>query len=253
MNEIEILKHFLEYPIWTSKPIFDKFKTIKNAIFREKDENGKKRFLFVEGERHKKVVLIAHADTYFDEFYNHAPQKHYVESQADCFIGKTEMGERIALGADDRAGCAILWALRDSGHSILITDGEECGRIGSQWIMDENRDIAKIINQHQFMIQFDRRNSTDFKCYDVGTDEFRTFIKQQTNYNEPNRSSHTDICTLCDEICGVNFSVGYYNEHTNNERINFKEWGNTLDMVKKLLKNEELPRFVKRITHANKG
>ncbi len=54
MNEIEILKHFLEFPIWTSKPIFEKFKTIEGAIYREKDEVGKQRFLFIEGKLEKK-------------------------------------------------------------------------------------------------------------------------------------------------------------------------------------------------------
>ena len=38
--------------------------------------------------------------------------------------------------------------------------------------MDHNKDIADEINHdHQFVIQFDRRNGRDFKCYDVGTDE----------------------------------------------------------------------------------
>ena len=31
------------------------------------------------------------------------------------------------IGADDRAGCAILWLLKDSGHSLLVTNGEEIG------------------------------------------------------------------------------------------------------------------------------
>ena len=50
-QDIEVLKHFLEYPIWTSKPIFDKFKTIQNAIFREYNAKGKERFLFVNGTK----------------------------------------------------------------------------------------------------------------------------------------------------------------------------------------------------------
>lgn len=242
MNDIDLLRHFLKYPIWTSKPIFKKFKSIKGAIFREKDKKGKQRFLFIKGKLEKKVVLIAHADTYFDEFYNFAPQKHFVETQGNFFIGKDENGDRVALGADDRAGCAILWALKDSGHSILITDGEEHGKIGSQWLMEHKQDIANIINQHQFMIQFDRRNNSDFKCYNVGTDEFRKFIAEKTHFSEPDRSSSTDITILCKEICGVNLSVGYYDEHKNNERINFNEWLNTLNMTRGLLK-EDLPRF----------
>ena len=244
-QDIEILKHFLEYPIWTSKPIFDKFKTIQNAIFREHNAKGKERFLFVNGTKESKVVLVAHADTAFDDSKSKVShKKHVVEIENDCFIGY-QNGKRIALGADDRAGCAILWALKDSGHSILLTDGEEHGRIGSHWLMEQNPDIANIINQHQFIIEFDRRNSNDFKCYDVGTDEFRAFINEKTNYEEPNRESYTDICTLCKDICGVNLSVGYYNEHTNNESINFNEWLHTLNVARKLL-DEDLPKFERR-------
>ncbi len=244
MSDIDLLKHFLEYPIWTSKPIFEKFKTINGAIFRENSKTGKERFLFVNGKKNNKVVLVAHADTWFDEFYDdeYSNLKHFVENENNIFIGKDENGERIALGADDRAGCAILWALKDSGHSILITDGEESCRIGSHWLMEYNEDIANIINQHQFMIQFDRRNNSDFKCYNVGTDEFRKFIAEKTNYSEPDRSSYTDITILCRDICGVNLSVGYYNEHSPEESINFNEWLNTLNMTRRLLE-EDLPKF----------
>ena len=108
--------------------------------------------------------------------------------------------------------------------------------------MEQNPDIANILNQHQFIVQFDRCNRNDFKCYDVGTDEFRAFIKEKTNFVEPNRESYTDICTLCKDICGVNFSVGYHSEHTNNERMNFNEWLHTLNVARKLL-NEDLPKF----------
>ena len=242
-QDIEVLKQFLEYPIWTSKPIFEKFKTIKDSIFRESNETGKERFLFFNGKKDNKVVLIAHSDTVFDMLYNgNSHPKHSVETEKDCFVGKNENGERISLGADDRAGCAILWALKDSGHSILLTDGEEHVGIGSNWLMEQNPDIAKIINQHQFMIQFDRRNSTEFKCYDVGTDDFRTFIEENTNYREPDRTSYTDICTLCTDICGVNLSIGYYSEHSVNEKININQWLHTLNLTRNLLE-KQLPRF----------
>lgn len=242
MNEIEVLKQFLEFPIWTSEPIFEKFRTINNCDFREQSKSDKERFLFIEGQRESKVVLVAHADTFFDEFYKKTKLKHRVIENNGFFYGEEDNGNPCGLGADDRAGCAILWLLKDSGHSLLITDGEEHGRIGSEWLMRMHPDIADKINQHQFMIQFDRRNGTDFKCYQVGTDAFREYIAQKTGYSEPDRSSYTDICSLCRDICGVNLSIGYYNEHTNEESINIQEWLHTLHMVKEILKHD-LPRF----------
>jgi hypothetical protein len=92
------------------------------------------------------------------------------------------------------------------------------------------------------MIQFDRRGSSDFKCYNVGTSEFRKFIAKETNFKEPDLYSFTDITLLCDSVCGVNLSVGYYNEHTSREIINYKEWLNTLKITKALL-SKSLPKF----------
>lgn len=242
MDEIELLREFLEYPIWTSEPVFERFKKLEGAIFRESQGNSKERFLYLEGKRENKVVLVAHADTYFDEFYRNYGEDHEVVEVGGFFVGRKNKIERVGLGADDRAGCAILWALKDSGHSLLITDGEELGRIGSSWLMENNKDIAQRLQSHQFMVQFDRCNAQDFKCYEVGTEEFRKFIEDQTGYSEPNRSSYTDICTLCTNICGVNLSVGYYYEHTDCEKIKPSEWLNTLQIARRMLEGE-LPRF----------
>ncbi|MCS7054534.1 MAG: hypothetical protein NZM09_12500 [Ignavibacterium sp.] len=242
MNEIEILKHFLEYPVWTSEPIFEKFKTIENADFREYSKHCKQRFLFIQGSRENKVVLVAHADTYFDQHYRPYKINHTLVEYNGFIYGQDENGFSTAIGADDRAGCAILWLLRESGHSLLITDGEEKGRIGSKWLMKSNPDIADLINNHQFIIQVDRRNANDFKCYNVGTDEFKEFISDQTGYFDAGKSSFTDICTLCRDVCGVNLSIGYYNEHTKEEKVNISEWFNTLNLLRNLLQ-KDLPKF----------
>lgn len=242
----ETLKAFLNMPLWTSNSVFDKFIELGNhVVFRQAQDNRLQRFLYCEGERKNKVVLVAHADTVFDEEYGGERIEHNVVENREIFSGRDKDGNETAIGADDRAGCAILWLLRESGHSVLLTDGEERGGIGSYWLMNDNPDIAQKINEHQFMIQFDRRNSNDFKCYDVGTPEFRNFIEEKTGYREPDRSSYTDICTLCRDICGVNFSIGYYGEHTPQETLNFNEWQNTLNMAIDLI-GGELPRFIRK-------
>lgn len=235
-----VLKQFLDMSVSNSNEVFDKFKTIPNHIYRE---GGKlKRFLYIEGTREDKVLLVAHADTVFDKNYTKRDAYHNVIEDNGFYKSVDEQGKPTLLGADDRAGCAILWLLKDSGHSILITDGEERGCISANWLIDENPDIATRINNHQFMIQFDRRNGTDYKCYDVGTDSFRKFLNENTTFREADRFSFTDICTLAKDICAVNFSVGYYDEHTSQERINISEWLYTLEMTKTLLE-KELPKF----------
>jgi len=256
--EIEVLEEFLNYPPSSTDAVFDKFKnSLRDFTFREKP-NGeglekKKRFLFMEGTRENKVLLVAHADTYVDMVYsrsNYSLENHDVYSLDGLYKARdAKIPEKPQLlGADDRAGLAMLWLLKDSGHSLLVTDGEEGdgkgGRIGSNWLVDNNRDIAEKINSsHQFMIQLDRRNGTDFKCYQVGTEEFSDYIAKETGYIEDRSSGKTDICTLCENICGVNFSIGYYNEHNNNEYLNIDDWRKTYDLVTRILEKDPLPAF----------
>ncbi len=53
-------------PLWTSDPVFEKFRYHLKTIFREDRNNPKQRFLYIEGIRKEKVVLVAHADTFRD-------------------------------------------------------------------------------------------------------------------------------------------------------------------------------------------
>ncbi len=237
-SDTAILKEFLELPLWSSDEVFEYFRYELKSIFREAPDNPKQRFVYIEGNKKKKVVLLAHADNYFDKDYGYPQTMHRIIEEDGFFISEGKTG----LGADDRAGCAMLYLLKDSGHSLLITDGEEQGKLGSRWLMESNQDIAEKINWHQFMIQLDLRNAKEFKCYSVGSDPFREFIKSRTAFTEPDKELSTDITILCREIAGVNLSVGYYAEHSVYERINISEWENTLKILRKLV-NEDLPRF----------
>ena len=241
-----VLQEFLSYPIANSDAVFNRFRWLeinenREVVYRENLRNQKERFLYIEGNLSDKVVLVAHADTVWDESYIHRELKQTITMTGDVIRGTNPL---CGIGADDRAGCAILWLLRNSGHSILITDGEEHGRQGSNWLMNNHTDIADRLNNHQFIIQFDRRNACDFKCYTVGTDKFRAFIKQQTGYqNADNTPGVTDIVTLCRDICGVNFSIGYYNEHSTEECINVREWIHTYNKINLVLQSPNLQRF----------
>ncbi len=219
--------------------MFDRFLEIPGAIYRGE---GLERFLYVRGSRSNKVLLVAHADTVWDREYGYDPGRTHKIKIEDGNI--RAVNEEFGLGADDRAGCAMLWPLKDLGHSLLVTNGEEKGQLGSSWLMDDNKDIAEEINQdHQFVIQLDRCNGKDFKCYDVGTDEFRYYVAEKTGYSQPKPGSSTNIRTLCRDITGVNLSVGYHNEHHENEYLSLAEWGHTLDVVKEWLSERILERF----------
>ena len=86
------------------------------------------------------------------------------------------------------------------------------------------------------MIEFDRFNSHDYKVYDIPvTENFKNFIEINTGYKKADKYSSTDITVLCDKICGVNLSIGYYNEHTALEYLNFSEWEHTLNVARRML------------------
>ncbi len=238
-NHIEVLRSFLEIPLGSADRVFDRFLEIPGAIYRGE---GLERFLYVIGSRSNKVLLVAHADTIWDREYGYDPGP---TNEISIENGEIRaVNGNFGLGADDRAGCAILWLLRDLGHSLLVTNGEEHGQTGSSWLMGDNEDIAEEINQdHQFVIEFDRRNGGDFKCYDIGTDEFRSHVAKKTGYTEPDRRFTTDIVKLCREIAGVNLSVGYDNEHHENEYLSIAEWEHTLNVVREWLSDPNLERF----------
>ncbi len=241
MSDTDLLMRFLEIPLGRSEEVFRRFSSIETAVVRGA---GLKRFLYARGWRENKVLLVAHADTYWDQNYGYTDSAPHRAVLSGGVI--RSLDSRYGLGADDRAGCAILWLLRDLGHSLLITDGEEHGQQGSSWLMEANQDIAEEINRdHRFVVQFDRRNGNDYKCYRVGTEEFRRYVEQKTGYTEPDRRSSTDIVSICRDITGVNLSIGYRNEHTADECLCLNEWQGTLDVCRRWLSEQKLPRFTR--------
>lgn len=200
--------------------------------------SGDCRFVYVPGSRSHRVLLVAHADSVWDDRENFpAPVELH-----DGYVRSSDPS--MGIGADDRAGCAILWQLRDLGHSLLITSGEEKGCLASRWLMESHADLVREINgTHRFVVQFDRRGRQDFKCYHVGTDSFRAYCRRMTGFTEPNRTAFTDIGVLCERIPGVNLSSGYYHEHTEAECLRIADWSQTLGIARLWLSERVLPQF----------
>ena len=237
ISDYRTLVEFLEYPLGSSDGIMDRFHKIPNprSMLRGRSPD---RFLYIPGTRKNRVLMVAHSDTYWDG-KNH---QHKVVRLGDVLYSTNPSA---GLGADNRAGCSIIWLLQDLGHSILITDGEERSRRGSKFLMNEYQGVADEIQyDHQFVVQLDLRNGGLFKCYNVGSNVFRKYIASATGYTEPNRYSYSDIVTLCTEIVGVNLSVGYQNEHSSSECLNLNEWFRTLELCRNWLAQDNLPKFV---------
>ena len=244
--DFDCLMSFLRCGPESSLPVLERFAQLQGAYAFF--DGGKRNFVYIPGTRPDRVLLVAHADTVWDREYLDDEEEVRVYSRAHepCdrygVISQKSLS-KWGIGADDRAGCAMLWLLRDSGHSLLITDGEEHGQIGANYIRARYPRIFDELNGHAYMIQLDRRNGSDYKTYRIPvSDEFRRYIEKHTGFTDAGRTSRTDIAALCRRVAGVNLSVGYHNEHTAEEYLDLNEWRNTLDILRNLLRLPQ-PRF----------
>ena len=230
-NDYDILNEFLSLP-HCGEAVLEKFAALPGAVRHSGGEL--EGFVYIPGTRKNPVLLIAHGDVYRGGI----KEVSLVEKEG---VIRNEHG---ILGGDDRAGCAMLWQLRNMGHGVLVTDGEEPGSYGAEFLKKSFPELFEELNQkYQFMIQIDRCGAADFKCYKVGTDEFRAYVEEKTTRTEPDRDRGTDICHLCEKICGVNLSCGYYQEHTASEYIVKEEWRSTLQLLRRWLAEEDIPKF----------
>ncbi len=229
--DCQVLREFLLLQ-HRAEAVLDRFARLPDAV--EEKHREKEGFVYIPGTRENAVLLVAHADTVGEEDLA-------VELAEDERIIRNRRG---ILGADDRAGCAMLWLLRNTGHGLLVTDGEEYGSVGARFLKEAFPDRYDEINsRYRFMIQIDRCGSADFKCYNAGTPEFRRYIGEKTHFAEPDRMRSTDIVHLCRNICGVNLSCGYHREHTAEEYLVKAEWRNTLELLRNWLSEAALPKF----------
>lgn len=247
MNTKEILLDFLKQPLNSADEIFNKFANLTTAEIYKGNKPGE-RFLFIRGQRLDAATLVAHADTVFTVSGNHE----IIDDGDIIHSGNANYG----IGADDRAGCAMLWLLKDLGHHILLCDYEESTHsdaygccTGSRYLMREHRDIAQIINLSSFVLEFDRRlaynaRKEHYTSYNLPvSQEFRDFIESNTGFTDDDKSGYTDILELCQDVCGANICVGYSKAHTANEKMSISAFQYTFEKFSALL-SKELKRFL---------
>lgn len=239
---IDNLQAFLSCSVYSSAPALDLVRTRLTTSGRSW-EMLPGNCLFSRGTRADAVVLVAHADTVWchsrtamlaDSF---SPTPLQVDGD---WIRSAD--PRTGIGADDRAGIAAIMELNDLQHSVLITDNEEIGMVGSTALLRSKHPVFAELQRHSFMVQLDRKGSTDFKCYSVGTPAFRKYMAEATGLREPDRFSFTDIVALCQDIAGANISIGYENEHTPREAQSISAWEKMVGIARRWL-SEPTPRF----------
>ena len=236
-NYKETLSQFLNTPIDCGDEIFNRFAALSGAIV-EKGKESLQRYVYIPGSRKDRVVLVAHIDTVWDKSYGRTSlEEHEVSFENGFFCSSSSV---CGLGADDRAGCAMLWELRDCGHSILIVDGEEKGKHGAKYLREKNKKLFRELNRHCYMIEFDWAgiDSCLFNQVD-NTKKFKEYIKSAIGLTEGNSKGGTDLQVLCRNICGVNLSVGYHAHHSVKEYLVLSEWETMLKKVSEFLKSPQ--------------
>jgi len=234
---IKLLDNFLKL---TEEDVFELFSRQKNAFV---DGFERKKFVYIKGTREDRVLLVAHADTVWDkEIIKTKIENGIISSDQTTKDFKFTKNNRsslgVGIGADDRAGIAILWCLKDLGHSILITSGEENGCVASKRLNSDPY-WNKELNSHNYMLEFDRSDKNNIVFYDTGTKEFAKYLQNRTGFIPCTGGYGSDIKYIAEKICAANISVGYYNQHTASENIICKEWINTLTLFSSFLSEKQ--------------
>lgn len=215
----------------TEKQIVRKFRQLPDAQVIQCDDHGDA--IYIPGKRTNSVLLVAHYDTVWGDGQVRVAQ--------DGFILKSTR-DNTGIGADDRAGVAALWLLRNSGHALLIVPAEETGCRGSRVVAQDKRDLLAL---HAFAIQFDRRGGHDLVTYDCDNTDFNDFLLAAFPGYHLSPGSFSDISELCPAggIAGVNISIGYRREHTANETLDLLDFARTLMLTRSLLERDTLARY----------
>ena len=177
------------------------------------------------------VALVAHLDTVFD----FPPHELFYDRDKDIIL---TLGQ--GAGFDDRAGVyailKILTEWKDVPPTIIFTLGEEEYGIGAREVAasDNLRNEAKRL---KYMIELDRQGKDDCVFYQCISKDFQNYVSSFGFKEQP--GSYSDIYFLMDEwqTCGVNLSIGYYDEHTDYEYLRPSQMEVTIIRVLKMLKD----------------
>lgn len=208
-------------------------KKVMSRFLRNKYDSKKiietKDYICAEGDI--PIALVAHMDTVFEK----PVQQLFYDTR------KNVMWSPQGLGADDRAGIYAIIRILNAGyrpHVILTTD-EESGCLGAGELAKRECPFEEL----NYVIELDRRGTNDCVFYDCDNKDFVTYV-EQFGFTEA-YGSFSDICEFCPDwgVAGVNLSIGYVDEHSHQELLYVSPFLATIEKVKKMLDQKEIPYF----------
>ena len=237
-TNVQLLSSFMRT---TERAIVNKFAKLPRAV--KLDLPQMLPAVYVPGTRKDRVLLVAHYDTVWDG------ARIKLENWGSMMVSAHS---KVGIGADDRAGIAALWELRNSGHSLLLVPDEEVGCMGSAAVIHFHADKLK---DERFALQFDRCGARDLVFYECNNPKFTRFMEQNMPGYRVAQGSVSDISVLCPalNIAGCNISIGFEYEHTASEQLDVLDWYRTVTTAKGLLAGHCPPYVYKRRRYTKKG
>ena len=210
------------------------------AFLRKKYETVIETETYIYAVGDINVALVAHLDTIFTtkpEIFHDAEKK--------------VLWSPNGLGADDRAGvygiAHIILKTSFRPHIIFTTD-EEVGCTGAANLSAIKNPFPNL----KYIIQLDRKGKDECVFYGCGNEDFQNYV--QTFGFTKEIGSCSDISFICPawNVAGVNLSIGYENEHSYREYLNYDYLIETLQKIEKMLedyKNDTHYEYIPKIEH----
>ena len=177
------------------------------------------------------IALVAHLDTVYK-----VPVRDLYYDKEQGVIWSPE-----GLGADDRAGIFAIIKILQSGlrPSIILTTDEEKGGLGAIALGKDPCPIKGL----KYLIELDRQGENDCVFYNCYCPEFVNYV--ESFGFEKEQGSFSDISFLMPKwnVCGVNLSVGYIEEHSYSEHLFVECLLETIEKVQKMLMSKDIPSF----------
>lgn len=167
------------------------------------------------------ILLVAHIDT-IPRINNVKRFKNKSKPLELMVFNGIVQAKKSVLGADDRAGVYAIDQLYNNYGtqcSILLTNYEETGGIGVNRFISDH---PNLLDNYKLFIELDRMGIDEFTHYNNHLDSSLECLLMGFNFSY-NVGSYSDIMDLSDHyrIQSVNLSVGYYNQHSKAEYLDF--------------------------------
>ncbi|GAH31782.1 unnamed protein product, partial [marine sediment metagenome] len=204
------------------------------GVYGQMDELG--NIYIVKGKAKYYPCLTAHMDT----VHRYATPQ-VVESFDEKCNSKVFTAEE-GIGGDDKVGIFVCLSLLKQLDTVKIVffNGEESGGTGSDGAIDSFfEDIG-------YMLAIDRNGNSDYVNNYLGepstTKKFDDKIKHILDWfgYKETTGMFTDVFNLKEnekiDVCGCNFSCGYYLSHTTSEYVVEREVYRVIRMILKMIK-----------------